>query len=119
MNGFFIRLQGAKFRIIALGSLALALLGGCQAELDRDQDGSVETEEEARRNAPGELRRFIGEQVGGLDKLKVPADDAAIPLPPEDPARPGRYRTTEAKRSSERCCSTIRCGPRASTSTKA
>jgi cytochrome c peroxidase len=44
------------------------------------------------------LRSFIAGQVGGLDKLKVPSDDASIPLPPEDPTRPGRYRTTEAKR---------------------
>ena len=28
----------------------------------------------------------------------MPADDAALPLPPEDPTCPGRYKTTEAKR---------------------
>ncbi|MEP7121631.1 MAG: cytochrome c peroxidase [Byssovorax sp.] len=42
------------------------------------------------------VRTFIGTQVGGLAKLMVPAD-AAIPLPPDDPARPGRYKTTPAK----------------------
>jgi len=44
------------------------------------------------------LRALIARQVGGLDKMRVPADDASIPLPPEDPMRPGRYKTTEAKR---------------------
>jgi cytochrome c peroxidase len=39
------------------------------------------------------LRQFIGEQVGGIDKLKVPATDAGIPVPPGY-----RYQTTEAKR---------------------
>jgi Di-haem cytochrome c peroxidase len=48
--------------------------------------------------SPTQLREFIDHQVGGLDKLMVPADDASIPVPPEDPSRPGRYKTTEAKR---------------------
>ena len=46
----------------------------------------------------GVLRTYIDQQVGGLDKLKVPADNASIPVPPDDPSRPGRYKTTEAKR---------------------
>ncbi|MBC7975252.1 MAG: hypothetical protein H7138_09720 [Myxococcales bacterium] len=44
------------------------------------------------------LRRFIASRVGGLDKLTVPPDDNSIPVPADDPERPGRYRTTEAKR---------------------
>ncbi|MBV8209914.1 MAG: hypothetical protein JO133_07605 [Burkholderiaceae bacterium] len=44
------------------------------------------------------LRQYISEQVGGLDKLTVPPNDASIPVPPDDPARPGRYKTTEGKR---------------------
>ena len=52
----------------------------------------------AQGNSPTQLRRFIAEQVGGIDKLTVPPDDASIPVPPEDPARPGRYKTSEAKR---------------------
>jgi Di-haem cytochrome c peroxidase len=43
------------------------------------------------------VRDFIGQQVGGIAKLKVPATDDAIPVPPDDPARPGRYKTTPAK----------------------
>lgn len=49
------------------------------------------------------LRRFIDRQVGGLDKLAVPADDASIPLPTlRGDGTPitdtYRYATTEAKR---------------------
>lgn len=45
------------------------------------------------------LRQFIGQQVGGIDKLRVPPNDAAIPLPkqPDGSVNP-RYQTTEAKR---------------------
>ena len=31
--------------------------------------------------SPAQLRQFIGQQVGGIDKLKVPATDADIPVP--------------------------------------
>src|SRR3974390_1892678 len=44
-------------------------------------------------NSPTQLRQFIGQQVGGIDKLKVPATDADIPVPPGY-----RFQTTEAKR---------------------
>jgi hypothetical protein len=49
--------------------------------------------------SPGGLRRFIDQQVGGIDKLKVPATDADIPLPrqPDGTVNP-RYQTTEEKR---------------------
>ncbi len=45
------------------------------------------------------LRQFIDRQVGGIDKLKVPAADADIPLPrrPDGTVNP-RYKTTEEKR---------------------
>ncbi|MFL5306132.1 MAG: cytochrome-c peroxidase [Polyangia bacterium] len=77
--------------------LALSLLGGCQGGAPTNDESSV-TAAESLRNAPAPLRAFISRQVGGIEKLVVPQDDASIPLPPEDPARPGRYRTTEAKR---------------------
>ena len=53
----------------------------------------------AQGNSPTQLRRFIDQQVGGIDKLKVPATDADIPLPrrPDGTVNP-RYQTTEAKR---------------------
>ena len=35
----------------------------------------------AQGNSPTQLRQFIDQQVGGIDKLKVPPTDADIPLP--------------------------------------
>jgi cytochrome c peroxidase len=58
--------------------------------------GAAYSEEEG--SAAGRLREYISDQVGGLDKLQVPPDNASIPVPPDDPARLGRYKTTEAKR---------------------
>jgi cytochrome c peroxidase len=45
------------------------------------------------------LRDFIGHQVGGIDKLKVPETNAEIPVPkmPDGTINP-RYKTTEEKR---------------------
>jgi cytochrome c peroxidase len=83
-----------NFTNIALCSLALSLVGGC----GEPEESSVMTAAEALSSSPGRLREFIAGQVGGLDKLRVPSDDASIPLPPDDPTRPGRYQTTEAKR---------------------
>lgn len=92
----------ARLAGLATCSLALSLWAGCEGQLQeddpQDDQGSVESTAEALHNRPSELRDFIAAQVGGLAKLKVPEDDSAIPLPPEDPKRPGRYRTTEAKR---------------------
>ena len=53
----------------------------------------------AQGDSPTQLRQFIGQQVGTIDKLKVPATDADIPLPrlPDGTVNP-RYRTTEEKR---------------------
>ena len=68
---------------------------GSASELTEEATPDLSTGSAASRTS---LRAFIARQVGGLDKLKVPSDDASIPLPPEDPSRPGRYRTTEAKR---------------------
>lgn len=48
---------------------------------------------------PRQLRQFIGQQVGGIDKLKVPATDADIPVPRQSDGTVNyRYQTTEAKR---------------------
>ncbi len=49
-------------------------------------------------NSHGGLREFIAKQVGGIDKLKVPATNAGIPVPPGPQIQPDRYDTTEAKR---------------------
>jgi cytochrome c peroxidase len=86
-----------KLRTLAASAVAVSLLAGCQAD-QPDADRLVTTVGGELRGGTEGLRAHIARQVGGLDKLIVPADDAAIPLPPEDPARPGRYKTTEAKR---------------------
>jgi Di-haem cytochrome c peroxidase len=45
------------------------------------------------------VRELIDQQVGGIDKLKVPATDAGIPVPRQsDGTVAYRYETTEAKR---------------------
>jgi hypothetical protein len=83
-------------------TLAAATLAACSQAPDdpaRADDAQAVAESAARRTGHARaLRELIDRQVGGIAKLKVPADDASIPLPPEDPARPGRYKTTEAKR---------------------
>ena len=87
-----------------LAKLALALTlpvwAGCQGWLDESptEQHVLGTEEQELRVNPGRLREHIARVVGGLATLTVPPDDASIPLPAEDPARPGRYATTEAKR---------------------
>src|SRR5260370_3262719 len=74
-----------------IGALAIwALWGGVAPGQDQDKDG----------RSPIELRRFIGQQVGGLDKLIVP-DDAHLPparLPDGTITNDPRFQTTEAKR---------------------
>jgi cytochrome c peroxidase len=44
------------------------------------------------------LRTLIDQQVGGIEKLRVPATNADIPVPPGPASEPYRYETTEAKR---------------------
>jgi hypothetical protein len=95
MNAFRTGNDHSKFSNVTMCSLALALSVGCQGE---PRESSVLTATEALSSNPGRLRELIAGQVGGLDKLQVPGDDASIPLPPGDPSRPGRYATTEAKR---------------------
>lgn len=99
MRTFRNRHDGVRFARLSTCAFTLAAWG-CQADLPGGggQLGAVDTEVEALHNGSAGLREYIGRQVGGLDKLKVPADDASIPLPPADPSRPGRYATTEQKR---------------------
>src|SRR4051812_23697318 len=50
-------------------------------------------------DGPRQLRRFVGRQVGGIEKLMVPAKDSDIPQPrrPDGSVDP-QFQTTEAKR---------------------
>jgi cytochrome c peroxidase len=52
----------------------------------------------AQGNSTAQLRRFIDEQVDGIDKLKVPADDADLPQPLINGIPDPNFKTTEAKR---------------------
>jgi cytochrome c peroxidase len=99
MHCFRIPNDRARLTHVATCWLALSLLCSCvsEAEPESEQDSAAPTSDALSFGA-AHLRAFIGQQVGGLAKLKVPVDDSSIPLPPEDPNRPGRYQTTEAKR---------------------
>lgn len=100
MNAFRIEKGGRGLSKLGAGACSLALfaLAGCQGEQDTSGESSEGSTSETVSIGPAQLRELIAHQVGGLDKLKVPRDDASIPLPPDDPSRPGRYKTTEAKR---------------------
>jgi hypothetical protein len=69
---------------------SMLLMGGVLAADSRDDPNA------------NNLRRFIGQQVGGIDKLTVPATNADIPVAAPRPGTPpeyiDRYKTTEAKR---------------------
>src|SRR6266540_304359 len=67
------------------GALALSLLCGGVAA--------------GQGNSPTQLRRFIDQQVGGIEKLMVPAHDADLPQPRLANGSPDPlFQTTEAKR---------------------
>ena len=91
----FDRLTQRLLRKRAVFAATIVLLFGVPAAQsdDRDRDGDRD-----RGASAAQLRSFIGQQVGGIDKLKVPATNAEIPLPPAKPDQPDRFLTTEAKR---------------------
>src|SRR5258708_142439 len=79
--------QDVFLATVACTLAAFLLLGGVAAADDDDD------------NSAAQVRRFIDQQVGGIQKLKVPAKDADIPLPRQPDGTVNlRYRTTEAKR---------------------
>jgi hypothetical protein len=92
-----VRSSKARLRELSICIVAVSAWGGCQIARTAPES-STASPIEARANGPHELRDYIAGQVGGIDKLTVPPDDASIPVPPDDPNRPGRYQTTEAKR---------------------
>lgn len=68
----------------AVATAALLLCGGAAAD---------------QGDSPTQLRRFVDSQVGGLEKLMVPANDADIPQPRLANGSPDPFfQTTEAKR---------------------
>jgi cytochrome c peroxidase len=87
-EGWFARDANRRRGLQAAVAASLLFLGGAViADSDHDHD-----------NGRGELRQFIARQVGGIDKLMVPATNAEIPVPPAPATQPDRYDTTEAKR---------------------
>jgi hypothetical protein len=65
----------------SVGLLLLSLSCGVAAADDNDDRST-------------QLRRFIDQQVGGIDKFKVPATDAGIPVPRQaDGTVNSRFRT--------------------------
>ncbi len=91
-----------RARLRALRGVAAASLLLLCASVGADDREDREDRDDHRHKA-SQLRSFIGQQVGGLDKLMVPATNAAIPVPmPRQTGAPihtpERYKTTEAKR---------------------
>ena len=81
-----------KWALRAVVASTAVLLGGVVlAESDEDDRNE-------RGASHSRLRSFIGQQVGGIEKLMVPARNADIPVPPGPAGEPYRYETTEAKR---------------------
>ena len=61
--------------------------------------GSAAAERDDHDVSPSQLRRFVDAQVGGIDKLQVPADDSALPQPRlADGSVNPLFQITEAKR---------------------
>lgn len=64
-----------------------------------DDDDRDSRDRRGNGNSAAKLRELIDQQVGGIDKLKVPARIEDIPLPKQpDGSVAYRYQTTEAKR---------------------
>jgi cytochrome c peroxidase len=82
--------------ILTTLAVTLSLLCGLVAAGDDDRDGGN------NGNSPAQLRQLIDRQVGGIEKLMVPAKNADIPVPAPRAGTPpeykDRYKTTEAKR---------------------
>src|SRR5262245_23107541 len=92
----------------ATRALAIALVCGggaaaCNVPMADVDDAIDEQEAESSfagpGNSPTQLRRFIDRQVGGIEKLMVPANDADLPQPRLADGSPDpQFQTTEAKR---------------------
>ncbi|MEW5754731.1 MAG: cytochrome c peroxidase [Pseudomonadota bacterium] len=73
-----------------VGALAVALLCGTATAAVDDRDSGL--------GAP-QLRQFVDQQVGGIQKLMVPAKNEDLPQPLGTDGKPDpRFKTTEAKR---------------------
>jgi len=94
----------------AARALAVSLLcgGGAAACNDHsidadddmiDQQEADQVSADGRGGSPTQLRRFVDRQVGGIEKLMVPEDNANLPQPRLADGSPDpQFQTTEAKR---------------------
>jgi cytochrome c peroxidase len=81
------RADGGRAATAALAAATAVLLGVAADGAAANGDGAVQ------------LRQFIGQQVGGIDKLVVPANDADLPQPRRaDGSLDPLFINTEAKR---------------------
>jgi cytochrome c peroxidase len=92
----FIKRRAVRSACVSLIALGLSaggppgIAGAAEPERASAARGSI---------GPGQLRRLIDQEVGGIDMLKVPPTDAEIPVPRRaDGSVDPRYATTEAKR---------------------
>jgi cytochrome c peroxidase len=100
------RLRSLYAMMTASMTLAAATLAACSYPPDEptvDDDAAVASSDaegtDRPRGSAERLRRLIDQQVGGIDKLKVPALDVDLPLPRQaDGTVNPRFQTTEAKR---------------------
>ena len=87
-------MKNNKLRQQLACAVSLTLLCGAAAADRGDRD-----DRDDHANGASPLRSFIGQQVGGVDKLKVPASNLDIPVPRQpDGTVNYRFQTTEAKR---------------------
>lgn len=94
------RFERRPRRLIRTGvafAASIVLLLGVPAAQSEDGDHGGDRDHDRGASA-AQLRTFIDRQVGGIDKLKVPATNAEIPVPPPKRDQPDRFLTTEAKR---------------------
>jgi hypothetical protein len=92
-NGASVALKRFAGLLVAAPLVSVGALAACSSN-----DTNSRTDAGADPTSATDVRDFIGQQVGGIAKLTVPATDDAIPVPPDDPKRPGRYKTTPAKK---------------------
>lgn len=81
---------------LAIGAVAAAAFVGCSDDTKTTTSSGTPPGD----TITAKVVRTVIESVipGGVEKLKVPATDAAIPVPPAPMGYAGRFDTTEAKR---------------------
>jgi hypothetical protein len=101
---------------LAIGAVAAAAFAGCSDDNNQTTTGSSSSSGSGSSSGSSssgsgssssggdivtaqDVRTLIETAIpGGADKLKVPATDDKIPVPPAPPGYAGRFDTTEAKR---------------------